>query len=130
MVEVPESHQDLLDDETKAFAYLATSMPDGSPQLTCLWFNMDGDKILFNTGKERVKTRNVQKDPRVAIAIYDPENPYRYLQFRGEIETTTEDADQHVHAVSRKYTGEDFEVRPGDPRVKYVFKPEHVFAWG
>jgi PPOX class probable F420-dependent enzyme len=127
---IPESHQDLLTDEKKAFAYLATNMPDGSPQLTALWFNTDGEHILFNTGEKRVKTRNIEQDPRVAVAIYDPENPYRYIQLRGRIETTAEGATEQVHEISRKYTGKDFELREGDPRVIYKMTPEHVFAWG
>lgn len=130
MLNVPETHKDLLADEKQAFAFLATSMPNGSPQLTALWFNTDGEHILFNTGEDRVKYRNIQRDPRVAVAIYDPENPYRYVQLRGRIETTTEGADEHTHALSHKYTGEDFNLREGDRRVIYKMRPEHVFVWG
>lgn len=130
MLNVPKSHQDLLADETKAFAYLATSMPDGSPQLTCLWFNTDGEHILFNTGEARVKFENIQRDPRVAVLITDPANPYRYIQLRGKVEFSRQGAVEHTHALAHKYTGKDFNLREGDKRVKYIMTSEHVFAWG
>ena len=78
--EVPENFLDLLADETRAFAYLATVMKDGSPQVTPVWFNTDGEYILVNSAKGRVKDRNMRKRPQVALAIADPKNPYRYMQ--------------------------------------------------
>ncbi len=71
-MKIPASHVDLLDDGTKAHAYLATLMPDGSPQVTPVWFNMDGDDILVNTARGRVKDRNMRVRPRTALVIADP----------------------------------------------------------
>src|SRR5574339_127684 len=95
---------DLLNDETKAFAFLGTTMPDSSPQVTPIWFNTDGEHILINTAKGRQKDRNMRARPQVALTILDPKKPYRYIQIRGVIvETTEEGAAEHISALSRKY---------------------------
>ena len=105
---IPESHLDLVKDETKAIALLATLMKDGSPQLTPVWFNMDGEYILINSAQGRVKDRNMRREPRVAITILDPADYYRYIQIRGRvIEMTTEGAREHINKLSKKYTGRD-----------------------
>ena len=80
---VPESHMDLLKDETVAMAFLATTMPDGSPQVTPLWFNTDGTHILISSAQGRVKDQNMRARPRVALVIEDPATAYRYVQIRG-----------------------------------------------
>ena len=96
----------LLNDETRAFAFLATTMPDGSPQVTPVWFNTDGKNILINTAKGRIKDVNMRVRPQVAIAIPDPNNPYRYLQIRGRVVDIIEDgADTHFDEVAIAYTG-------------------------
>ncbi|MGH2582584.1 MAG: TIGR03618 family F420-dependent PPOX class oxidoreductase [Anaerolineales bacterium] len=127
---VPESQQYLLKDETKAFAYVATAMSNGQPQLTCVWFNTDGEgHILFNTVDRAAKFRYLSKNPRVAILISDPQDPHKYVQIRGRVEMTKEGAVEHTHALSRKYTGKDFELRPGTLRVMYKVKPKRVTVW-
>src|SRR5207244_13205058 len=80
---IPHKYRDLFN--KRAFASLATLMPDGSPQVTPVWCDIDGDYVLFNSAKGRQKDRNVRRDPRVAMAIIDPENPYRYLEIRGKV---------------------------------------------
>jgi PPOX class probable F420-dependent enzyme len=120
---------DLLKDETKAFACLATLMEDGSPQLTPLWFNTDGKHILINSSVGRVKDRNMRRDRRIALVILDPKNPYRYLQIRGVVvEITTEGARQHIDLLAKKYRGVDkYEsMNPGETRVTYKILPEHI----
>lgn len=122
----PETYLDLLKDETKAYLYLATSMPDGSPQVTPVWFNTDGEHILINTNEGRVKDRNMQARPRVAMIIQDPSTPYRYLGIRGEvIERTTEGADEHINKLSLKYDGKPWTYRKGQKRIIYKIKPTH-----
>ena len=81
---IPPSHADLLGNK-QAFAQLATLNPDGSPQVTPVWVDFDGTNILVNTAKGRVKTKNLEREPRVAISITDPENPYRYLGVQGRV---------------------------------------------
>jgi PPOX class probable F420-dependent enzyme len=128
---IPDSHRDLLDDDAKAYAYLATLMADGSPQLTPLWFNTDGQHILINSARGRVKDRNMQARPRVALLITDPKDPfYRYLQIRGRVvEITEAGADEHINTLNMKYhNGEQWKPRPGQIRVIYKILPERSFA--
>ena len=79
---IPEKYRDLF--SKRAFASLGTLMPDGRPQVTPVWCDLEGELVIFNSAKGRQKDRNVRRDPRVAIAIVDPENPYRYLEIRGQ----------------------------------------------
>ena len=128
---VPESHRDLLRDDVKAFAYLATIMASGAPQVTPVWFNTDGMHILVNTAIGRIKDRNMRARPRVTLCIVDLNNPYRYLQIRGKvIEKTTSGADAHIDALSYKYTGNPkYQNRnPGEKRITYKILPEKVDA--
>jgi PPOX class probable F420-dependent enzyme len=117
---IPESHLDLF--RKKAFANLATLMPNGSPQVTPVWVDYDGRHVLINTAEGRQKDKNLQRDGRVAMSIIDPENPYRYLEVRGHIaQRTREGADEHIDAMARKYLGKDkYPFRQsGEVRVLY-----------
>lgn len=124
MKNIPESFQDLFSDQTKAFLFLATTMEDGSPQVTPVWFDTDGEYLRINTAKGRIKDRNIRSRPRVAVAVMDPQNPYRYIQLRGEVTEITEvGAREHINSLSKKYTGNaDFSVQPGETRVLYKIK--------
>lgn len=131
MNSIPESHHDLLSEDKKAFAYLATVMKDGSPQVTPIWFNTDGTHILINSAAGRLKDRNMRARASVALAIADPENPYRYLQIRGKVvEITLEGADAHIDALAFKYQGLPSYPyrRAGEQRVTYKILPEQVDA--
>lgn len=129
---IPESHRDLLTDDVRAFACLATVMANGAPQVTPIWFNIEGDAILINSAKGRVKDRNIRARPQVALAISDPRNPYRYLQIRGTVvEITEEGGVEHIDALSEKYTGNPvYKVRPGEIRVTYKILPNRVSCMG
>ena len=106
MDNIPESHRDLLNDETRAFVFLATLMSNGSPQVTPVWFNTQGDYLLINSAKGKVKDKNMRIRPMVAMCIQDPNDPYRYLQIRGQvIEITEKGANAHIDALAGKYTG-------------------------
>jgi PPOX class probable F420-dependent enzyme len=127
MKSVPVDFQDLLKDETKSFAILGTLMPDGSPHVTPVWFNVEGEYILINTAKGRQKDRNMRARPLVAMTIMDPKRPYRYLQIRGEVVDSTElGASEHISFLSRKYRGHDFDIPKGQVRVTYKILPKHV----
>jgi PPOX class probable F420-dependent enzyme len=131
MNEIPEDYRDLF--SKPAFAHLVTLMPDGSPQVTPVWVDLDGNTVLINTAKGRLKDRNMRRDPRVALAISDPANPYRYVQVRGRIQNATEDgADAHIDKMAKKYLGKDtYPFRqPGEVRVIYKITPEQVQVWG
>jgi len=126
---IPPEYRDLLTDEKRAFLYLATLMPDGSPQVTPVWFNSDGTHILVNTAEGRVKDRNMRARPRVAVCIADPSTPYRYLQIHGHIaERTHEGAEEHINTLSLKYDGKPWKYQPGQRRVTYKILPDRVDA--
>jgi PPOX class probable F420-dependent enzyme len=128
---IPEAFQGLL--QQKAFAHLATVMADGSPQVTPVWVDFDGTHLRINSAKGRVKDKNMRRTPRVALAIQDPDNPYRYLAVRGRVEEITETgADTHIDTLSKKYLGEDTYPyrREGEVRVIYRIRPERVSTMG
>jgi PPOX class probable F420-dependent enzyme len=130
---IPESHQDLLKDDVRAFVYLATVMADGSHQVTPVWFSADEKYILINTAQGRIKDRNMRARPAVALCIADPDKPYRYLQIRGKVvENTTDGADDHIDRLAFKYTGNPkYQNRmPGQTRVIFKIVPEKVDAHG
>ena len=129
MKSIPAKYHDLLEPETKAYLFLATSMADGSPQVTPIWFDTDGEHILINSAKGRVKDKNMRARPQVALAIQDPSTPYRYLQIRGRVVEITEQGGlEHINALSLKYDNEPWTAHPGEIRVTYKILPEHVDA--
>lgn len=130
---IPESHRDLLKDETRAFAYLATIMADGSPQVTKVWFNANGEYIFINSVKGHVKDQNMRARPVVALAIEDPGNDFRFLQVRGSVvDVSEEGAREHIDALAGKYTGtpEYRGMRPGMVRIIYKIQPESATTSG
>jgi PPOX class probable F420-dependent enzyme len=132
MTDIPAGFHDLLT-EKKAFAHLATIMPDGSPQVTPVWFDYRNGRIRVNTAKGRVKARNMSEGSRVALSILDPDNAYRYMQVRGKIVQVTEaGGKEHIDSLAKKYLGRD--VYPwhnaSDVRVIYEVEPLSVQTMG
>jgi PPOX class probable F420-dependent enzyme len=128
---IPEKYRDLF--TKRAFASLATLMPDGSSQVTPVWVDLEGDLVLVNTARGRQKDKNMRRDPRVAMAVIDPENPYRYLEIRGRIaEITEEGADAHIDKMAKKYLGADkYPYRqPSETRVIFKIQAERVNTMG
>jgi PPOX class probable F420-dependent enzyme len=128
---IPQNFRDLFN--KRAFAALTTLMPDGSPQTTPVWVDFDGQYVIFNSAKGRQKDRNVRRDPRVALAIVDPDNPYRYLEVRGKVAEITEDgAAAHIDKMAKKYLGVDKYpyAQPGEMCVLYKIRPEHTTTMG
>ena len=122
----PEEFRDLLKPETKAYLFLATIMPDGSPQVTPVWFDNVGEYILINTNEGRVKDRNMKKRPKVAMVIQDPADPFRYLGIRGEVVSyTREGADKHIDMLAHRYRGKPWNYRPGQKRIIFKIRPNH-----
>ena len=111
------------------FAHLATLMPDGSPQVSPVWVDVEGDRILVNTAEGRAKPRNVRRDPRVAISIHRQDNPYSSAFIRGRVvEIKHEGAEDHIHKMAKKYLGQDRYpyLQPEEQRVVLVIEPEQV----
>ena len=130
-VTIPEKYRDLFN--KRAFASLATLMPNGDVQVTPVWVDVDDSSVLFNSARGRVKDKNVRRDPRVTLTLIDPDNPYRYLEVRGRVVDITEKgAAQHIDKLAKKYLGVDKYpyAKPGEVRVLYRVKPEHVHAYG
>jgi len=129
--QVPDKYVDLL--QKKAFANLGTLMPDGSPQVTPVWVDYDGKYVRVNSALGRVKDRNIRRDPRVSLAIQDPENPYRYVEIRGKVvDITEEGADEHINGLSKKYLGNPVYPgrKPGEVRILYKISPEKFSSMG
>jgi PPOX class probable F420-dependent enzyme len=129
---IPESHVDVL--ESESYGHLSTLMPDGSPQTTPVWVDHeDREYVLVNTARGRRKERNVRGDPRVAISVLDPENPYRYVSVRGEATLTEEGAVEHIDDLARQYMGRERYPHHGEesgPRVIVRIEAEHVTTSG
>jgi PPOX class probable F420-dependent enzyme len=128
---IPDKYRDLF--TKRAFASLGTIMPDGRPQVTPVWCDVEGDRVLINSAKGRQKDKNVRRDPRVSLAIIDPDNPYRYLEIRGSVvEITEQGANEHIDKMAKKYLDADKYPygQPGEVRVIYKIQPEHVNVMG
>lgn len=129
---VPDKFLPLLK-EKKAFAHLATLMPDGSPQVTPVWFFYEKGKFIVNTARGRVKDKNMTKNARVALSITDPDNAYAHVAVRGKIVNITEQgADASIDALAKKYMGVDkYPLRkPGEVRVIYEIEPTSISTMG
>lgn len=115
----------------KNIAHVATLMRDGSPQVTAVWVDVAGDRILINTAEGRAKPRNVRRDPRVAISITDAESPEVAAFIRGRVvEITSDGAAEHIDKLSRKYRGSPFEHRPGQQRLVLAIEADHISGQG
>jgi len=132
MAAIPQNYLDLLQ-QKKAFASLATVMPDGSPQVTPVWFDYKDGAIRVNTAKGRVKARNMKEGAAVALSIMDPDEPYRYVQVRGKVKRVTESgADDHIDSLAKKYLGKEKYPwkRPGETLVFYEIEPAAAQGMG
>ena len=116
----------------KNLVYVATLMPDGSPQITPTRVDVDEESntVLVNTAKGRVKQKNLSRDPRIAVAVVDKNNPYNVATIRGRVaEQTTAGADAHIDKMAKKYLGVDsYPFRnAAEERVILKIKPEKIF---
>jgi PPOX class probable F420-dependent enzyme len=131
MAKLPD---DLLQHPSACF--LATTMPDGSPQLTQTWVDTDGEHVLINTVRGHVKLRNIDRDPRVAVNIADPDQPSRYFGLRGHVVgTSTDGGVENIEALAQKYTGKPYPWYSGRDQVRVIVtiavdKIVHSPQWG
>lgn len=114
------------------FAALTTLFSDGSPQTQVMWVDADDDHVLINTEVERTKFRNIERDPRVTVTVWDHDNPYRYVEVRGEVAEIVrgEEAREHLDATSRRYTGQDWQQPIGSDRAILRITPTRVRRYG
>lgn len=133
MLALPDTHKDLFTPEKKAFAFLATVQPDGTPQVTPVWFDTVNGSLRINTAAGRIKHRNMTQNAAVAVAIANPGNPYRYVQVRGKVSNVIEEgADAHIDSLAMKYMGVDkYPFRkPGEQRVIFEIEPASFQCMG
>lgn len=126
---IPATHIDLL--EQPLLAALATTLPNGTPQVTPVWFNYADGHVHINSAAGRLKDRAIRAKPFLALMVADPQNPRRYIQVRGPVVTITEEgADEHINFLSHRYEGQDYTFTAGQVRVRYVIAVEHVDTHG
>jgi PPOX class probable F420-dependent enzyme len=127
---IPEQYLDLINTK-KAFAQLATLMPDGSPQVTPVWLDLADGFVRVNSARGRQKDYNMRREPRVALCLMDPDNPYRYLEIRGRVvEVTEQGADAHIDLLAKKYLGADSYPFRQNGEVRVIYKIEITRAYG
>ena|SRR5215469_2019083 len=128
MTALPNVLRELLD--AKAFAVLSTVNPDGAPQSSVIWATYDGDRVMFSTILGRRKTKNMQRDPRVSLCVYDPNHAYRYVELRGTVAMTEEGGRELIQRLSLAYDGEPFtEGNPANVRVVCRITPTRVVVY-
>ena len=128
-MELPDTLKAMLDGPT--FATLVTLMADGSPQASTMWVDREGDRIRFNTADGRVKPRNMDRDPRVAVSLFATDDPYQAFSIRGRVvEKRLEGADEHIDALAGKYLDVDeYPYRvPGEVRITYLIEADRIAA--
>lgn len=130
-MKIPKAFSDILD--KAGFAHVATIGPDGEPQNTPVWYDRDGDEVLISQTTDRQKYENVQRDPRVALSITDPDDPYRRVELRGTVVDIDKDTDNaFIDSLAKKYMGKDEYPwhQPGDERIVLRIETEHVTTMG
>jgi PPOX class probable F420-dependent enzyme len=114
----------------KNLATVATIRRDGSPHLTPVWIDWDGENVLFNTAEGRVKPRNIRRNPVVGVQVVDKDDQYRWVSVTGPAEISEEGAVEHIHELSHRYQGRDYDLDPNQKRLIVRVKPERVTARG
>jgi PPOX class probable F420-dependent enzyme len=126
MTTFPDSHRDLLEAQV---ASLATIGRDGFPQLTEIWFLLEDGELKLSLNTSRIKTRNLHERPQCSLLVLDLQNPYRYLEVRGNARIEPDDDYAFARRVGAKYDA-DLKVHdgPGDSRVTVTIEPANVYA--
>jgi PPOX class probable F420-dependent enzyme len=118
--------------EEPFYGSATTLRADGSPHSTVVWVDVDDEGVMFNTAESRAKVRHLRRDPRLSLMVIDSSDPYRWLAISGRAELTTDDAEEQIHKLAKKYLGKDEYpwLGPGEQRVTVRIHPEHVDSYG
>jgi len=127
MTQLPELARELIDG--KNFATVCTIEADGAPQASIVWVTRDGDDVLFSTVRGRRKTSNLEADPRISVLVTDSASGYQYAEIRGVAEITDDPTGALIHELAQKYTGQPFNLPPGQKRVIVRVRPAHVVSY-
>jgi PPOX class probable F420-dependent enzyme len=131
MAALKEKEQRFLDDNP--FVGVITDLrTDGSPHSTVVWVDVEDGKVSFNTARGRAKPRHLEKDPRVALIVTDPQDPYKWVSITGRAELTEQGADQQIDKLAKKYLGQDEYPwrKPEETRLKVLIEPQTVESQG
>jgi PPOX class probable F420-dependent enzyme len=129
---IPESHRDLVSEDSKAIAYLATTLSDGAPVISPVWFGIVDEQIAVFSSSDSLKAKNMIARPHVSVVLQDPDDVYRYLQIRGQyVKSIGANAREFLDKVSRRYIGKDYPEPTSDNSVILLIQPErvNVFTW-
>jgi len=130
MAKLTESQREFL---ANPFVATATTLrEDGSPHNTVVWMDTEGETVRFNTAEGRAKPKHLRSDPRVAITVIDPQNPFKWISVSGRAELTQDGADAHIDKLAKKYIDKDVYPwhNPDEPRVTVTIQPEQIDATG
>ena len=110
------------------FAVVSTFNADGSILSTIVWIDAEDGTVAVNSAKGRLWPTNLERDPRITALVYEAGNPYNYVEIRGRVNATTDGADEHINALTKKYINQDeYPFRqPGEERIKFVIQPDHI----
>jgi PPOX class probable F420-dependent enzyme len=110
------------------FAVVSTFNADGSILSTIVWIDAEDGTVAVNSAKGRLWPTNLERDPRITALVYEAGNPYNYVEIRGRVSATTDGADEHINALTKKYINQDeYPFRqPGEQRIKFVIQPDHI----
>jgi PPOX class probable F420-dependent enzyme len=110
------------------YAVVSTFNADGSILSTIVWISAEDGTVAVNSAKGRLWPTNLERDPRITALVYEAGNPYNYVEIRGRVSATTEGADEHINALTKKYINQDeYPFRqPGEQRIKFVIEPDHI----
>ena len=110
------------------YAVVSTHNSDGSILSTIVWISDEDGTVAVNSAKGRRWPTNLERDPRITALVYEAGNPYNYVEIRGRVTASTEGADEHINALTKKYINQDeYPFRgPGEQRIKFVIEPEHI----
>jgi PPOX class probable F420-dependent enzyme len=112
------------------YGVVSTVRKDGSPHQSVVWVDYDGENVLVNTAEGRAKPRHIRANPHVGVSVVDPQDPYRWISVSGPAEMTDEGAEEHIHKLSRKYRGREYDLPEGQQRLLVRVKPQRVTAYG
>jgi PPOX class probable F420-dependent enzyme len=110
------------------YAVVSTLNPDGTVLSTIAWISAENGTVAVNSARGRKWPTNLERDPRITVLVYEAGNPYNYVEIRGRVDATTDGADEHINALTKKYIGQDeYPFRqPGEERIKFVIQPNHI----
>ena len=129
-IALPQSVKKILQD--KAYGHVITFNPDGKPQPTMVWMDVEGDEVLFNTAEGRVKPKNLRRDNRIIISVQDRNDPQSYMVFHGKASVTEAGADAQIDKLAKRFLGVDKYPfrRPGEKRLIVRVKVDRIGGYG